>query len=125
MEASPGPALRRWETPLSDLKELYLSRLFEDYDGLRYEVKDQTGQRYQIALERPGPYRMSDEQHLVHYWTASPPGCGWTFKVENPTWIEDLMLLDVFVPDAELYVVATLDACLEVLSTKEPRVTIL
>ena len=125
METSSVPILRRWDTPLSDLKELIFSRLFEDPDGLRYRVADGTGQEYEIVLDQPGPYRMSDEAHLLHYWSAIPSGCGSTFKVDNPSWTEDLQLLDVLLPEAELYVVATIDACFEMLTPVEPRIIVL
>ena len=121
MEDNAEAVSRRWETPLSDRTDLYFVGVHHEAGDLRFVVRDDAGKEYEVVVERPGPYRIADEQHLQD-WGADTPRRGWTFEVSHPTWISDLQLRDLYIPDARCYVVATWDLCLEVLSEREPRV---
>jgi len=112
--------ISRWQTLLSDLDGLFLVSCVNNGSVLTLTVEDRGNERFEVVFENPVPYRMVDEGHLQNYWGASDRGRSWTFKVENPTWIRDLYLMDVYLPGAECFVVATYDTCLEVLCKEQP-----
>lgn len=122
MEANAELRFARWETGISDLDGLYFVELVDSGDILRLIVEDRARRRYEVVAERAGPYRVTEEQHLVHYWDAIEEGLGWTFRVDGAGWVRDLSLLEHYVPGVHHYVIATLDTCLEVLAAGEPLV---
>lgn len=122
METNAELSLSRWDTALSDLDDLFFVSLLDRDNALRLTVEDGSRQRYEVVVERPGPYRMADEQFLVHYWAITEEGRGWTFQVVGADWVRDLELLDHYTPGIEHFVIATYDTCLEVLAANEPRI---
>lgn len=110
----------RWETPLSDTPELYFSGLTDDGPTLRCQFLDGNGAFTNVLIENCGPYMVSNEEYLVHYWNIKKHEDGHTLIVlDSP-----LLALYSDVIDrqaARHYLFATFDTCLEVISEFPPK----
>lgn len=111
---------KKWPTVLSDLDSLNCEYIVDNSE-LKFVVSDGTF-RYRVTVKDPGPYRVTDEQYLLDYWSPGT-GIGWTFTVEGASWSHiDESMLDIYLPEAKHFVVATYDLCLEVLSVDQPLI---
>ena len=117
------PKLKNWKTELTNIDSLYLCDILDKGTTLCFTVEDGNGIRYEVIFKNQGPYRVTDEQHLLSYWDEKKEkDIGWTFIVKNETWSKDLELLDIYFPKATCYVIATYDCCLEILTENEPKI---
>ena len=120
------PVLERWDTPCSDVKDVFDVQLIHQVQLgiLKYSiVSDET--IYDFRFERFGPYQVSDEQYLVDYWEARDlyfPSIGNTFIVTNSEWQGELNV--AYMPDAQHYVIATENSCLEIITDTLPIITV-
>lgn len=108
----------RWDTPVSDVRELYFFRLVERGESW-FEVKSREEELFQLCLSGCGPYLIIDEVYLNAYFSLQSDAIGRTFTVE-PSPLK-AALPGLWEPERFThYVVNTMDTCIELLAEEEP-----
>jgi hypothetical protein len=60
--------LTRWETPLSDKRSLSFGGLEDTGPTLIFRLVDSEEKSMTVIFENCGPYFVSNEEYLLHYW---------------------------------------------------------
>jgi hypothetical protein len=126
--------VQRWETPVSDFRELAMVSLV-DSDGLlkiTLEAFREVGRpRWSFIFDQYPAYRNILEEYRYRLWnhlSTTSQRCGATFCVVNSPWIENLINeenLDIYHSKARHFILITEDDVIEVLSSGEPEVVAL
>ena len=128
--------LERWETPCSDVQELFIVRLVEE-EGLTFCVRDEEFE-YAFKFADFGPYQVADEAFLEAYQLkiedykalseSTQKTLGWTRLVSNSLWEksfnEGLMHHIYFRKGLQHYSIQTWDSCLDILAPQAPVISI-
>lgn len=124
----------RWETAISDLRQLSTVSVFDDgVLVITVAGQDEASKRrlWRFSFDCALSYRVTDEAFLNHLWSvkAESPGAGSTFVLDGSPWLEELMSDPVFATalssrkaPAKHFVIVTGDDGLEVISVDDPEV---
>ena len=124
--------IKKWETPISDSKQLGMLSLHDIAASNTLEVLLNDGtQEISITFKSYPAYRNILEEYRTKLWKhldETSQRCGWTFEVIESTWIDELeqneSLIEVHNPGLRHFVICSNDDVVEVLSNEEPKVEI-
>ena len=125
-----GWAPERWETPVSDVPDLFFESLLHD-GALQITVGTADGQRWRLTFaDAPGYLHLLEEYRLALWGRLQgAPPAGNTWHVPASPWLARLRheepLLDVHHEGLRHFVVLTLSGVIDVLSTHEAAVVAL
>ncbi len=126
--------LRRWETPLSDVKHLFMESLHDHSGILEIELADYSNNtaiaRYKLTFRNYPAYRNIDESYRIGLWERrqqlnDPLATGWTLIIPDSPWIQEFVnepILGLFHPGLVHYLIATENDVVEVLASELPTV---
>jgi hypothetical protein len=125
--------IKRWETPISDSKELGMVSLHDNASTNTLEVLLNDGKKeIRVTFNNYPAYRNILEEFRTKLWnhlTETSQRCGWTFEVVESTWVEELQkdesMLEFHFPGLRHFVISTGDDVIEILSDLEPQIEIL
>jgi hypothetical protein len=112
--------LRRWDTTLSDAKNLFMDSLHDHAGGLEMEFGDYFNNvataRYRVTFRKYAAYRNIDESYRLELWNRrqqlnDPTATGWTFVVPESPWVQEFVnepILELFNPGIAKHVNAPL-----------------
>ena len=108
--------LQRWDTVLSDVKELYFDTIIHD-EHLRISLKDGHNNQYELFLRYANvyAYKVSDEEILTDYWNVKKKQIGHSFIVKDSEWCSQIITCNVG-EQPQHYVIATWGFCVEILT---------
>jgi len=124
--------IKRWETPISDAKNLGMVSLKDSASPNTLEILLNDGTKEIIIIFNNYPaYRNILEEYrlkLWHHLDKTSQRCGSTFEVTESSWAEELSrdesLLEVQNPGLKHFVICTNDDVFEILSNEEPKIEI-
>jgi hypothetical protein len=127
-----GWVVTRWDTPVSDVAELYLASLTDARRELTLVLEGPLASgrpRWRVEFQDYPGYRNLDEAFRVELWQwldMSGQRCGSTFVVSEPLPLASWATsgLHQLYPGLRHYVVATMDDVIEVLAAREPSWTV-
>jgi hypothetical protein len=126
--------LRRWDTPVSDAKNLFMDSLHDHAGGLEMEFGDYFNNvataRYRVTFRKYAAYRNIDESCRLELWNRrqqlnDPTATGWTFVVPESPWVQEFVnepILELFNPGIVHYLIATENDVVEVMSNEDPAI---
>jgi hypothetical protein len=127
------PSMEKWETPCTDVEELYFHGLVDDGNKLCFSVKDNKDV-FEFCFKQFGPYQVADEAHLNLYQSADYGSANrygqensWTLIVTNSPWASlfNQGTLEVFLGNYIHYVILTNDGCLDILAPQPPTISVI
>ncbi|TGE14502.1 hypothetical protein [Hymenobacter elongatus] len=134
MQKADSLTLHRWETPCSDVREIFWFRTIEtllpNYTGskLCFSIRDKK-QIYNFIFTCYEVYQVTDERYLLHYWEVTNRNLdqriGTTFIVRNSQWHESFTAMrEQAVGTLHHYVISSNDSCLEILTNSLPEIRV-
>ena len=126
-----GSTFQRWDTPVSDARDLRMTRLVDE-DALRVSVVGECEGRQvscDFVFRGVVAYRNFHEEYRSELWTllegASPSSL--TLVLPVSMWLEDLRVrepaIEAHAPDAVHYLIITLHDVIDVLASEPPEIT--
>jgi hypothetical protein len=124
--------VKKWETSLSDLKDLLLERLTDVKEGLSIEFSDRDHKKYIISFPPFCCYRSINESFRNSLWrklklTGQLSTLGNCWIAENSDFLEILSEDPVWLSQnagAKHYLLATSEDVIEIISSTEPCISI-
>lgn len=119
--------VRRWETPVSDLRDLALESLHQHGRTLALALAGRRGdaaERWTMTFAAQYGYRNLLEEYRTALWTTWPAATGNTVEVHASSWVARLReeaSFDVFLgARARHFMILTGDDVLDVIALIEP-----
>jgi hypothetical protein len=124
--------LRRWETPMSDAKDLFMESLHDHAGVLEIDFAGYSDNtvvaRYRVTFRNYPAYRNIDEMYRLELWEkrrqhTEPNAAGWTLSVPESPWIQEFVgepILGLFNPGLVHYFIVTHNDVIEILANEEP-----
>ena len=127
--------IRRWDTPVSDIRSITMVSLTDD--NLRLEIileatREEARPRWAVRFADYPAYRNIMEGYRLKLWThldETGQRCGHTFTVEASPWLQvfhkEEPVLEVQYSSLQHFVITTEDDVIEVLSPEVPEIEFL
>jgi len=124
--------IKRWETPVSDTKNLGMVSLKDLASAITFEILLNDGKKeIVITFENYPAYRNILEEYRLRLWRyldETSQMCGSTFEVIESSWAQELSkdesLLEFHNPGMRYFVICTNDDVIEILSNEEPKIEV-
>jgi hypothetical protein len=126
MQMYEGQSIVRWETPVSDTERLVMVSLTDcdkHLDVVLESLADPARRRWRVRFEAYDAYRNTEEMWLGPLWhwlKESGQRRGATFIIQGSSWDGQRAGLPSASPDAQHYLVSTLEDTIEVVSGSDP-----
>ena len=126
-----GSTFERWDTPVSDARDLRMTRLVDE-DGLRVSVVGECEGRQEscdFVFRSVVAYRNTHEEHQSELWDLLKGTSPSSLTLELPVsrWLEALRArepaMQAHAPNAVHYMIITLHDVIEVLASEAPEIT--
>jgi hypothetical protein len=127
--------LQRWDTPMSDAKNLFMESLHDHSGLLEIDLADYSKNvataRYRVTFHTYPAYRNIEEKYRLELWKRrdelriDAKSIGWTLKVPDSPWIREFAdepILVFFNPGITHYVIGTQNDVVEVLASEAPGI---
>ncbi|MHC4340072.1 MAG: hypothetical protein ACYSX0_07670 [Planctomycetota bacterium] len=127
-----GSTFERWGTPVSDARDLRMTRLVDE-DRLCVSVIGECEGREEscdFVFRGVVAYRNTHEEYQSELWELLKGASPWslTFVLPASKWLEDLRVrepaMQAHAPNAVHYLIITLHDVIEVLASEAPEITI-